>query len=113
MSKDFRKRMSAAQALTHPWLRDENRQVPLDILIYKLVKLYLRATPLKRSALKALSKALTEDELIYIRSQFQLLEPNKDGCISLENFRMALVQNATNAMRESRVTDILNAKTGF
>ncbi|XP_020704535.1 CDPK-related kinase 3-like isoform X2 [Dendrobium catenatum] len=108
LNKDYRKRMTAAQALTHPWLRDEQRQIPLDILVYKLVKSYLRATPFKRAALKALSKALTEDELIYIRSQFQLLEPSKDGRVSLDNFRTALQQNATGAMKESKVPDILN-----
>lgn len=37
---------------------------------------------------QALSKALTEDELIYLRLQFDFLEPNKDGRVSLENFRM-------------------------
>ncbi|THU61389.1 hypothetical protein C4D60_Mb07t22770 [Musa balbisiana] len=73
LNKDYRKRMTAAQALTHPWLRDEQRQIPLDMLIFKLIKSYLRATPLKRAALKA------------------------------------LMQNATEAMRESRVPDILNA----
>lgn len=36
----------------HPWLRDQNCAVPLDICIYKLVKSYIRATPLKRAALK-------------------------------------------------------------
>lgn len=93
----------------HPWLRDEQWQIPLDILIYKLAKSYLRVTPLKRAALKALSKALTDDELFYLRLQFKLLEPNKDGHVSLENFRMALFQNASDAMREARVPDILNA----
>lgn len=109
LNKDYRKRMTAAQALAHPWLRDEQRQIPLDILIYKLVKSYLRATPFKRAALKALSKALTDDELVFARSQFQLLEPSKDGHVSLDNFRRALLQNATAAMKESRVPDILNA----
>ncbi|PSS04490.1 CDPK-related kinase [Actinidia chinensis var. chinensis] len=107
LNKDHRKRMTAAQALTHQWLRDENRAVPLDILIYKLVKSYVRATPLKRAAFKALSKALTEDELIYLRAQFRLLEP-KDGHVSLDNFRKALMKNVTDAMKESRVPDILN-----
>ncbi|KAF3950014.1 hypothetical protein CMV_024177 [Castanea mollissima] len=93
----------------HPWLRNDSRPIPLDILIYKLVKSYLNATPLKRAALKALSKALTEDELVYLRIQFKLLEPNKDGRVSLENFKTALVRNATDAMRESRVLDIINA----
>ncbi|KAL9999072.1 putative protein kinase CAMK-CDPK family [Helianthus debilis subsp. tardiflorus] len=109
LNKDYRKRMSAAQALTHPWLSTENHPIPLDILIYKLVKAYLHASPLKRAALKALSKALTENELIYLRAQFMLLEPNKDGRVSLDNFRMALMRNATDAMKESRVPDILNA----
>jgi hypothetical protein len=33
-------------------LRDQHRQIPLDMLIFKLVKAYLRSTPLKRAALK-------------------------------------------------------------
>ncbi|KAI8572890.1 hypothetical protein RHMOL_Rhmol01G0235900 [Rhododendron molle] len=111
LNKDYRKRMTAAQALTHPWLRSENHPVPLDILIYKLVKSYLHASPFKRAALKALSKALTEDELCYLRAQFMLLEPNNDGRVSLDNFKMALVRNGTDAMTESRVPEILNTMT--
>jgi Ca2+-binding EF-hand superfamily protein len=38
--------------------------------------------------MQALSKALTEDELVYLRAQFSLLEPNGDGSVSLDNFRM-------------------------
>lgn len=40
--------------------------------------------------LQALSKALTEDELVYLRIQFKLLEPNKDGRVSLENFKTVI-----------------------
>lgn len=36
--------------------------------------------------LQALSKAITEDELYYLRAQFTLLEP-KHGYVSLDNFR--------------------------
>ncbi|XP_043804696.1 CDPK-related kinase 3 isoform X2 [Manihot esculenta] len=73
LNKDYRKRMTAVQALNHPWLRDDNRPIPLDILIYKLVKAYLHATPFKRAALKALAR------------------------------------HATDAMRESRVPELLTA----
>ncbi|XWS48634.1 hypothetical protein CRYUN_Cryun13aG0093200 [Craigia yunnanensis] len=107
LNKDHRKRMTAAQALTHPWLRDENHAVPLDILIYKLVKSYIRATPFKRAAQKALSKALPDDAFVYLRAQFRLLEP-KEGCVSLSNFKAALTRNITDAMQESRVLDIIN-----
>ncbi|XWS31997.1 hypothetical protein CRYUN_Cryun23aG0122700 [Craigia yunnanensis] len=90
LNKDYRKRMTSVQALTHTWLRDDSRLIPLDILIYKLVKSYLLASPFKHAALKALSKALTEDELVYLRAQFRLLEPNRDGSVSLENFKMVI-----------------------
>ncbi|XP_019432877.1 PREDICTED: CDPK-related kinase 3-like [Lupinus angustifolius] len=108
LNKDYRKRMSAAQALAHPWLRNDSLPIPLDILIYKLVKSYLHATPFKRAAVKALSKALTENELVYLGAQFKLLEPNRDGYVSLENFKRALARHATDAMKESRVLDIIN-----
>lgn len=107
LNRDHRKRMTAAQALTHPWVRGLNCTVPLDMLVYRLIKSYIRATPLRRAALRALSKALTDEELFYLRAQFKLLEP-KDGCVSLDNFKMALLAVATDAMRESRVADILN-----
>ncbi|KAH1107482.1 hypothetical protein J1N35_011250 [Gossypium stocksii] len=107
LNKDHRKRMTAAQALAHPWLQDDNRVVPLDILIYKLVKSYIRATPFRRAAQKALSKALPDDALLYLTAQFRLLEP-KDGCVSLSNFKAALMKNRTDAMQESRVLDIIN-----
>ncbi|XP_008644706.2 CDPK-related kinase 3 [Zea mays] len=110
LNKDYRKRMTAAQALSHPWLRDEQQQIPLDMLVFKLVKAYLVSTPLKRAALKALSRAITQDELIYIRAQYNLLEPNSaDGRICIDNFRMALLQNCTDAMKESRTLEILHA----
>ncbi|KAG4187450.1 hypothetical protein ERO13_A08G103200v2 [Gossypium hirsutum] len=107
LNKDHRKRMTAAQALAHPWLQDNNRVVPLDILIYKLVKSYIRATPFRRAAQKALSKALPDDALRYLTAQFRLLEP-KDGCVSLSNFKTALMKSRTDAMQESRVFDIIN-----
>lgn len=107
LNKDHRKRMTAAQALTHPWLRDETRDLPIDVLIYKLIKSYIRASPFRRAALKALSKALPEDELVYLTAQFRLLEP-KDGYVSLSNFKAALTSNVTDAMKEARVLDVLN-----
>ncbi|KAG7016799.1 CDPK-related kinase 4, partial [Cucurbita argyrosperma subsp. argyrosperma] len=119
LNKDHRKRMTAAQALTHPWLRDEDLAVPLDNFIYKSVKAYLCATPFKRAALKALAKALTEDELFYLRTQFKLLDP-QNGFVTIDNYKAALVRNVTDAMRESNVADILkmmeplaNKRMGF
>ncbi|XVF45180.1 hypothetical protein PTKIN_Ptkin02bG0184300 [Pterospermum kingtungense] len=107
LNKDPRKRMSAAQALSHPWIQNHNDvKVPLDILIFRLMKAYMRSSALRKAALKALSKTLTVDELFYLREQFALLEP-KNGSITLENIKTALMKNATDAMKESHIPDFL------
>ncbi|KAG8478313.1 hypothetical protein CXB51_028036 [Gossypium anomalum] len=135
LNKDPRKRLTAAQALSHPWIKNYNDvKVPLDLLIFKLMKAYLRSSSLRKAALRALSKTLTVDELFYLKEQFALLEPNKNGTVSLENIKVvsifpivlkffvsslvinhqklvcpgqALMKNATDAMKESRIPEFL------
>ncbi|WCJ33759.1 Calcium-dependent protein kinase (CDPK) family protein [Euphorbia peplus] len=110
LNKDPRKRMTAAQALSHPWIRNHsNAKVPLDIFIFRLMKQYMRSSSLRKAALRALSKTLTVDELYYLKEQFALLEPNKNGSLMLENFRVALTKNATDAMKDSRIPDFLSS----
>lgn len=84
------------------------------------------------SSLQALSKTLTVDELFYLKEQFALLEPDRNGTINLESIKkvgfytsdyivnidlhnsycsvlQVLVRNATDAMKESRVPDFLSS----
>ncbi|GJN10999.1 hypothetical protein PR202_ga29156 [Eleusine coracana subsp. coracana] len=108
LCKDPRRRMTAAQALSHPWIRNYNDiKLPLDVLIFRLIKAYIRSSSLRKAALRALSKTLTVDELFYLKAQFSLLEPDRNGCITLDNIRTALTREATDAMKESRVQEIL------
>ncbi|KAF3601322.1 hypothetical protein F2Q69_00036137 [Brassica cretica] len=108
LNKDPRRRLTAAQALSHPWIKDLNdAKVPLDILVFKLMRAYLRSSSLRKAALRALSKTLTVDELFYLREQFALLEPSKNGTISLENIKSALMKMATDAMKDSRIPEFL------
>ncbi|KAL3538898.1 hypothetical protein ACH5RR_002264 [Cinchona calisaya] len=110
LNKDPRKRMTAAQALSHPWIRNYNGvKVPLDILVFRLMKAYMRSSSLRKAALRALSKTLTVDELFYLKEQFALLDSNGNGCISLENIKTALMKNSTDAMKESRIPDFLSS----
>ncbi|XP_038723332.1 CDPK-related kinase 5-like isoform X1 [Tripterygium wilfordii] len=108
LNKDPRKRLTAGQALSHPWIKNSNDvEVPLDILIFKLMKAYMRSSALRKAALRALSKTLTVDELFYLKKQFALLEPSKNGTISLENIKAALMKHTTDAMKDSRTPDFL------
>ncbi|KAE9614320.1 putative protein kinase CAMK-CDPK family [Lupinus albus] len=88
LNKDPKKRMTATQALGHPWIKSyKDVRVPLDILMFKLMKGYMRSSSLRKAALRALSKTLAVDELSYLKEQFALLEPNKSGTISFKNVK--------------------------
>ncbi|TQD89552.1 hypothetical protein C1H46_024887 [Malus baccata] len=74
LNKDPRKRMTAAQALSHPWIRNySDIKVPLDILVFRLMKAYMRSSSLRKAALRVLTK------------------------------------NATDAMKESRIPDLISS----
>ncbi|XP_065853517.1 CDPK-related kinase 7-like [Euphorbia lathyris] len=114
LNKDYRKRLTAAQALSHPWLAThQDVKIPLDMIVYKLVKAYISSTSLRKSALAALVKTLTVPQLSYLREQFTLLGPSKNGFISISNFKTALVKNSTDATKDSRVLDYVNLVSGL
>ncbi|KAK1649836.1 hypothetical protein QYE76_067641 [Lolium multiflorum] len=109
LHKDYRKRITAAQALCHPWIRGtEEVKIPLDMIIYRLMRAYISSSSLRKSALRALAKTLTTDQLFYLREQFELLGPNKSGYITLQNLKTALTKNTMYVMKDSRILDFVN-----
>ncbi|TYI10399.1 hypothetical protein ES332_A09G139000v1 [Gossypium tomentosum] len=109
LNKDYRKRVTAAQALSHPWLANcHDIKIPSDMIIWRLVKAYIGSSTLRRAALGALAKTLTIPQLAYLREQFSLLGPKKSGFILMQNFKMVMLKNSTDAMKDSRVLDYVN-----
>lgn len=109
LNKDYRKRITAAQALSHPWLTGlQDVKIPLDMISYKLVKAYICSSSLRKAALGALARTLTMPQLAHLREQFTILGPNKSGLVSLQNFKSAIAKNSTDAMKESRVLEYVN-----
>ncbi|MCD7454941.1 cyclin-dependent serine/threonine protein kinase [Datura stramonium] len=61
LNKDYRKRLTAAQALSHPWLAGHHDvKIPLDMIVYKLVKAYVYSSSLRKAALRAVMKNSTD-----------------------------------------------------
>ncbi|CAK9319705.1 unnamed protein product [Citrullus colocynthis] len=109
LHKDQHIRLTAAQALCHPWLTNHlHPKIPLDMIVYKLVRAYIYSSSLRKLALNALAKTLSFMQLAYLRQQFHLLGPNKNGFISLQNFKTALMKASTDAMNESGVTEYVH-----
>ncbi|XP_019437075.1 PREDICTED: CDPK-related kinase 1-like isoform X2 [Lupinus angustifolius] len=110
LNKDYRKRLTAAQALSHPWLTNhgDDMRIPFDMIIPKLINAYICSSSLRKTALRALAKTLTLVQLAYLKEQFTLLGPNKSGLISMQNFKTAILKSATDASKDSRVLDYVN-----
>ncbi|KAL7118919.1 hypothetical protein ACP275_02G030800 [Erythranthe tilingii] len=109
LCEDPSRRITAAQALCHPWIRNHSKvKLSIDVGILTLVKNYMRSSSLRKAALRALSKTLTEDELFYLKEQFSLLCPDARGGITLQTIKMALTKDATAAFNGSRVLDFLD-----
>ncbi|CAI9780564.1 unnamed protein product [Fraxinus pennsylvanica] len=109
--KDPRARLTAAQALSHPWVREggEASEIPLDISVLNNMRQFVKYSLLKQFALRALASTLDEEELSDLRDQFDAIDVDKNGSISLEEMRQALAKDLPWKMKDSRVLEILQA----
>ncbi|XP_019182771.1 PREDICTED: calcium-dependent protein kinase 28-like [Ipomoea nil] len=109
--KDPRVRLTAAQALSHPWVREGGNasDIPLDISVLSNMRQFVKYGHLKQFALRALATTLQEEELADLKDQFAAIDVDKNGVISLEEMRQALAKDLPWKMKESRVLEILQA----
>ncbi|KAM0067802.1 putative protein kinase CAMK-CDPK family [Helianthus debilis subsp. tardiflorus] len=109
--KDPRSRLTAAQALSHPWVREGGNasEIPLDISVLSNMREFVKFSRLKQFALRALASTLDEEELSDLKDQFDAIDVDKSGAISLEEMKEALAKDLPWKMKESRVSEILEA----
>ncbi|GLT39250.1 hypothetical protein SLA2020_134530 [Shorea laevis] len=109
--KDPRARLTAAQALSHPWVREGGcaSEIPIDISVLKNLRQFVKYSRLKQFALRALASTLDEEELADLKDQFDAIDVDKNGSISLEEMRQALAKDIPWTLKDSRVLEILQA----
>ncbi|KAI3665374.1 hypothetical protein L6452_43998 [Arctium lappa] len=109
--KNPRARLTAAQALSHPWVREDGNasEIPLDISVLSNMRQFVKYNRLKQLALRALASTLDEEEISDLKDQFHAIDVDKNGAISLEEMRQALAKDVPWKMKESRVLEILEA----
>ncbi|XP_051127213.1 calcium-dependent protein kinase 18-like isoform X2 [Andrographis paniculata] len=109
--KNPRARLTAAQALSHPWVREggEASEIPLDISVLSNMRQFVKYSRFKQFALRALASTLDDEELADLRDQFDAIDVDKNGVISLEEMRQAMEKDLPWKMKDSRVLEILQA----
>ncbi|KAK9713243.1 hypothetical protein RND81_06G014100 [Saponaria officinalis] len=109
--KDPRARLTAAQALSHQWVREGGNasDIPIDISVLHNMRQFVKYSRMKQFALGALARTLNEEELADLRDQFDAIDVDKSGTISLEEMRQALAKDLSWKLKDSRVMEIVEA----
>jgi len=113
---DPNKRPTAQEAQDHPWLLEENYSTHGHQLNPKVVKslvAFKEYSDMRKLLCEVLSFTMLPEQLRSLRSEFEKLDVDGSGEISLGSLKRVLMQNASlgslGAFTEEEVEDIFNA----
>ncbi|CAM0947340.1 unnamed protein product [Alopecurus aequalis] len=109
--KNPRARLTAAQALSHPWVREggDASEIPVDISVLYNMRQFVKYSRFKQFALRALASTVNEEELADLKDQFDAIDVDKSGSISIEEMRHALAKDLPWRLKGPRVLEIIQA----
>jgi len=80
---DPRARITAAQALSHAWVKGENASdIPLDMSVINNMKEFASYGRLKKLAIKKLAQTFSEEEIRDLKDQFKKIDTDNSGTIT-------------------------------
>eukprot|EP01068_Selenidium_serpulae_P010254 Selendium_serpulae@DN5415_c0_g1_i2.p1 len=89
------RRMTAAEALKHPWLASAASQIsaPINAHVVHGMRKFAAASNLKRAALTMMAYSLTSEEIEGMHSAFLAMDTTGDGTIRLSGLASAIRDN--------------------
>jgi calcium-dependent protein kinase len=90
--RDPSKRATAAEILSHPWLREGGVATDKPIVPEVLTRLrgFAKMNKLKREALRLVASNLPPEEIRGLREMFEAIDADKSGTITADELRAAL-----------------------
>ncbi|KAI6688400.1 hypothetical protein NL676_025228 [Syzygium grande] len=92
LMRDPKKRITAAEALEHPWLREDGvaSDKPIDNAVLRRMRQFRASNKLKKLALKVIAQNLSAEEIKGLRQMFNNMDTDGSGTITFEEFRTGL-----------------------
>ncbi|GAB2215579.1 hypothetical protein Droror1_Dr00019967 [Drosera rotundifolia] len=91
LTQDPKKRITAAEVLEHPWLRDgEASDQPIDSAVLSRMKQFRAMNKFKKLALKVIAQNLPEDEIQGLKQMFANIDTDNSGTITYEELKNGL-----------------------
>ncbi|XP_022131793.1 calcium-dependent protein kinase 29 [Momordica charantia] len=92
LTRDPKKRITAAEALEHPWLKidGEASSKPIDSAVLIRMKQFRAMNKFKQLALKVMAENLSEEELKGLKQMFKNIDTDRSGAITFEELKTGL-----------------------
>ncbi|XVF26034.1 hypothetical protein REPUB_Repub13aG0265300 [Reevesia pubescens] len=92
LTMDPKKRLTSAQVLEHPWMREggEASDKPIDSAVLSRLKQFRAMNKLKKLALQVIAENLSEDEIKGLKTMFTNIDTDKSGTITYEELKIGL-----------------------
>ncbi|KAJ3706784.1 hypothetical protein LUZ61_010489 [Rhynchospora tenuis] len=109
LTKDPRRRITAAQALDHPWLREGGASSkPIDSAVLMRMRQFRATNKLKKLALKVIAESLSEEDVKGYRQMFKNMDTDGSGSITFEELKVGLTRLGSR-LTEGEVRQLLDA----
>ncbi|KAI5070558.1 hypothetical protein GOP47_0014901 [Adiantum capillus-veneris] len=110
LEADPRRRLTAQQVLDHPWLQHAKQapEVPLGETVRSRLKQFSAMNKLKKKALRVIAELLSGDEVEGLKHMFNMMDTNKNGVLSFEEFKTGLYKLGSQ-LAENEIQQLMEA----
>lgn len=110
LTQDPKKRITSAQVLDHPWIREDGEASdrPIDSAVLSRMKQFRAMNKLKKLALKVIAENLSEEEIKGLKAMFTNMDTDKSGTITYEELKSGLARLGSK-LSEAEVKQLMDA----
>ncbi|KAL5735927.1 hypothetical protein ACOSQ2_030715 [Xanthoceras sorbifolium] len=110
LTQDPKKRITSAQVLEHPWIREggEASDKPIDSAVLSRMKQFRAMNKLKKLALKVIAENLSTDEIQGLKQMFTNIDTDNSGTITYDELKAGLARLGSK-LTEAEVQQLMEA----
>ncbi|XP_010278695.1 PREDICTED: calcium-dependent protein kinase 2-like [Nelumbo nucifera] len=110
LTQDPKKRITSAQVLEHPWIKEDGEasDKPIDSAVLFRMKQFRAMNKLKKLALKVIAENLSAEEIKGLKAMFTNMDTDKSGTITYEELKTGLARLGSK-LSEAEVKQLMEA----
>ncbi|KAJ9182660.1 hypothetical protein P3X46_006629 [Hevea brasiliensis] len=110
LTQEPKKRITSAQVLEHPWLKEggDASDKPIDSAVLSRMKQFRAMNKLKKMALKVIAENLPNEEIQGLKSMFANIDTDNSGTITYDELKAGLARLGSK-LTEAEVKQLMEA----